>query len=246
MSAHQERLERYQLEQRNEEIKMQRRLRTYSGTFKELVKTITDTSLLEPPLKHSVDLNWPVREYSTRRSTTDPMPMLFFDISHNPNNPSPNTLLLMREEGQEVPEGLLAESMQLEFSTSTRFTTIKLKCEEPELENWDVTVERPDGIRIIDIFEEIFKTYNLPLKTPELLYYRDILDSASCQQAFERRCKETPGSAVHTRRRGMCRIDLVGSRTLFNGIFFNDDIGQYHFQLLEQHPINICLSPLSA
>ncbi|KAG6909780.1 hypothetical protein DXG01_015496 [Tephrocybe rancida] len=203
-------------------------------------------SYSHPPLKESVDLAWPIVEYAERRSKGEKMLMLFFDISRNPAEASSGSVRLLLEDGVEAPPGLLEECMQMEFSPTTPFTMIQLKCEQSELghDNWDVVVQRPNGIRIIDIFEEIYKTYNTPLQTDDYFTFPTLTNSPLSQNAFYRRSNHVPALMEATIGRGMCRVDLMGDRTLFNGVFFNADMHQYHFQLLEQDPADIISSRL--
>ncbi|KAG6910779.1 hypothetical protein DXG01_007667 [Tephrocybe rancida] len=137
-------------------------------------------------------------------------------------------------EDEGIPRRLLQEYTHMDsFSPLTRFTTLKIKCEHPMLDMWDVAVERPNGIRVIDIFEEIYKTYNAPLKQDE---FHEDADMPPCQKAYARRCWLSRGRTQDARERGTYRVDLLANRTLFNSIFYNDAIHQYHFRLSERPP----------
>ncbi|KAG6828615.1 hypothetical protein H0H87_001482, partial [Tephrocybe sp. NHM501043] len=196
----------------------------------------------DPRMDQEVERTWPLLEYAKRR--TEGMPMVFFDISRDPTLLSSDSIRIVLEDGQEASRPLVEEYMHLEFSPTTRFTMLTLKCEQSELDNWDVVIQRPDGIRIMDIFEEIFRTYNVPLTPKEYYNQHQLAASSVCQQAFFRRASHNPDLMDEIGDKGMSRIDLMADRTLFNGTFFNADIRQYHFQLLQQHSEDIGSSRL--
>ncbi|KAG6828662.1 hypothetical protein H0H87_001351 [Tephrocybe sp. NHM501043] len=200
----------------------------------------------DPPLKHSVELAWPIQEFRVRQMSTEysgPLKMLFFDISRDPLNLSEGGIRLV-EDGHSVPIKVFDQSMSMYFAPNTTFTTIKLKCDDKKLDRWDVTIARPQGIRILDVFEEIYKTYSVPLEPIEQAVLYRLIESEACQDAFLRRCNRAPGAPAENRRKGVYRVDLLGSKTLFNGLIFNGQFCQYHFQLLDRDPRDLCSSNL--
>ena len=54
---------------------------------------------------------------------------------------------------------------------------------------WIVTVQRPKGIKMCDLFEEIFKTFNEKLTKEERQAVKP-LDMEPCDRAFQERCEE--------------------------------------------------------
>ncbi|KAG6898527.1 hypothetical protein C0993_006206 [Termitomyces sp. T159_Od127] len=193
-----------------------------------------------PRIERGVELTWPLIQYATRRSDGHLWPMLFFDITRDPSDPTAGAISLHYEGNQEIQEGLLSECMKLAFSPTTKFSMIKLKGKENELDGLeDVVVNRPDGIRVIDIFSAIFKAYNVPLTLRETFYLHDLLNSMPSIDAYHRRSKPLP-----IQDRDVFRVDLLGKKTIFNGISFDEETGQFYFRLIEPHPDDITLTAL--
>jgi hypothetical protein len=84
---------------------------------------------------------------------------------------------------------------------------------------WLVHVRRREGIRIVDLFEEVYQTFNQLLTREE----RDTIqghDIGLCNRAFEERCKEALGPylpLVETRK-GWRRVDALKGCNHFRGL----------------------------
>ncbi|KAH0588134.1 hypothetical protein H2248_006853 [Termitomyces sp. 'cryptogamus'] len=185
-----------------------------------------------PSLKVPSSLSWPLLSYEDRRASADPRPMLFFDISRDPLE----GLILQWEDDQksENTGEDYSVDMQLPFSPNTPFKMVKLRCEHEVLKRWEVVVERSSGIRVIDIFTAIYNAYHVPLNAYEITVVYEQYRSPECVRAFHRRCELFPDLRDATFQRGMCRIDLLGDKTLFHGVTYDDDLGQYCFQLVDK------------
>ena len=82
---------------------------------------------------------------------------------------------------------------------------------------WNIFVNRRGGIRIIDVFEQIYESFSIVLNddekkklNPHRMKYYD--------RALRRRCAITPGLALLEERKGMRRVDLLEGHTIFMGL----------------------------
>ncbi|KAG6808882.1 hypothetical protein H0H87_012341 [Tephrocybe sp. NHM501043] len=155
-------------------------------------------------------------------------PQLLFDISRDPSDPSLGGIRIM---GQEGLEESLDQYLHMELSPKIRFTMLRIKCDARVLDRWDLLIERPNGIRIIDVFEEIYKAYNVPLTDAESEYFKFPLLSTMCYGAYRRRAKYGPAPEEKILNQGMCRVDLMQDKIFFGGFSFDNTYGQYHFHL---------------
>ncbi|KAG6874699.1 hypothetical protein C0992_006934, partial [Termitomyces sp. T32_za158] len=195
-----------------------------------------------PRIERAVELAWPLIQYTSRRCDGHLWPMLCFDITRDPCDPTAGAISFRSEGDQEIQEGLLSKCLELEFSPITKFSMIELKGSENELDRMgDVVVNRLGGIRVIDIFSAIFKAYNVPLTFRETFDLHDLINTSASADAYHHRTKSLP-----IQDKEMFRVDLLGKKTLFNGVFFDDETGQFYFRLLEleQHPGNTTLTTL--
>ncbi|KAG6876141.1 hypothetical protein C0993_005355, partial [Termitomyces sp. T159_Od127] len=193
-----------------------------------------------PRIECGVEVAWPLISNAKRRSDGNLWPMLFFDITRDPCDPTAGAISLRSEGNQRIQQGLLSECMELGFSPITKFSMIQLKGKENELDGLeDVVVNRLDGIRVMDIFSAIFKAYNVPLTLRETFYLHDLLNSAPSIDAYHRRSRPLP-----IQDRDVFRVDLLGKKTMFNGISFDEETGQFYFRLIEPHPDDITLTAL--
>ncbi|KAG6818263.1 hypothetical protein H0H93_006410 [Arthromyces matolae] len=199
----------------------------------------------DPVIREDKIFAWPMIEYKERRLHQEARPMLFFDISRKPTDLAYKPFYLAFEGGEELPAEVLEEYLQLPLSPNFPLQMIRIRCEHEVLINWDVIVERKDDqLRVIDVFEAIYNTYNTPLNSEEKRRHRDLVDSRIVDAAFIRRSKYIRADFGRTILRGICRVDLLGNTTLFNGLFFDDTFKQYCLTLREQDPNDIRLSPL--
>ncbi|KAG6814887.1 hypothetical protein H0H87_006784 [Tephrocybe sp. NHM501043] len=199
----------------------------------------------DPEIDDSVKFAWPLEAYAKRQQDDNQTPKLFFDISRDPTDPSLGGIRILDAEGHDMPDDFRDECLHLKFTPNIKLMMLRLKCQESLLDQWDVTIKRENGIHVIDIFREIHKTYNIRLNGAESGNLNSHLAEIETYAAYTRRAGYNPIFTEEALNRGMCRVDLVQNKTLFNGLTFNPVIGQYHFQLLEQHSRYICLSTLS-
>ena len=94
-------------------------------------------------------------------------------------------------------------------------TKMKIYCED--LHKWPIIAERAEGLRCIDIFEAIYKTFAVPLTAEDMDDYTPEFLS-SCIPAFEQRCKDGPGLTEVSEARGLCRVDILKTQKIFKSI----------------------------
>ncbi|KAG6814472.1 hypothetical protein H0H87_008547 [Tephrocybe sp. NHM501043] len=193
--------------------------------------------------KTEVERSWPLKPFSKRQPDTIQWPRIFFDITWDPTEPTQNGLYLFDDEsGSYLSEDSLDQCLQLKFSPDCEFTMLRLKSDEAVLDQWDIQIERQDGIRVIDVLQGIYEVYNVPLNSREYGQLYDLIQTPGCRGAFERRAKHIPLIKQKTLKGASCRVDLVKDKTLFSGIYYDDEFHQYYFQLSNQHPTHIHLS----
>jgi hypothetical protein len=100
---------------------------------------------------------------------------------------------------------------------STHCVVTKMIIYADNMHRWPVIAERAEGLRCMDVFEAIYKTYAVPLTpqeknefTPEFL--------RSCMPAFLQRCKDGPGLTNVNEARGLCRVDTLQAQRIFRGL----------------------------
>ncbi|KAF8176685.1 hypothetical protein K438DRAFT_1533500, partial [Mycena galopus ATCC 62051] len=76
-----------------------------------------------------------------------------------------------------------------------------------------LAVERPEGLRCIDVFYAIYCKYKKKPRPNEMP-----VDRAKYEAAFEQRCKDGPGLADLNRRAGFLRVDLLREKRIFDGL----------------------------
>ena len=84
-------------------------------------------------------------------------------------------------------------------------------------EPWNIHANRRGGIRIIDVFEKIHESFSIILNDDE----KKKLDPRKMKyydRAFHQRCVITPGLTLLEERKGMRRVDLLESQTIFMGL----------------------------
>jgi len=80
-----------------------------------------------------------------------------------------------------------------------------------------IRIRRRDGIRCIDVLQEIFNAYDQRLSREEQQALALEIDER-CVTAFKRRCKDAPHLPPVNERQGMRRVDLLRGRRVFNGL----------------------------
>lgn len=193
-----------------------------------------------------VALSWPILEYKQRRRGPDVKPMVFFDISQDPDGMDGRGIRLLSHGDWGIDKDFPDEYKNLPFSTAIKFRYIDMKCTAPELQPWNVIIEHTegDGIQVIDFFTAIYNTYQRRLTRDELHKYRHLVNSEACQRAFKRRCQKAPGSTEYNERQGIRRVDLAGDKTLYLRLHCDPDTKRYEFDLGQQNQDRICDSQL--
>ncbi|KAF9465304.1 hypothetical protein BDZ94DRAFT_1254212 [Collybia nuda] len=85
------------------------------------------------------------------------------------------------------------------------------------LDQWPIRIRRAQGIRCIDVFEEIYRKLSEPLTEEDM----DTIGrgyAERCVRAFKQRCKDSPGLTLYNEKRGMQRVDLLRGRRIFEGL----------------------------
>ena len=141
------------------------------------------------------------------------LPELYFDVSLDPTDgqigvraflPGTRYTRLLNEEEKNLP-------------ASTHCKVTKMIIYAKDMEKWPVVAERAEGLRCIDVFEAIYKTYSVPLTEEEKnAYTPEFL--RSCMPLFEQRCKEGPGLTAFNIARGLCRVDTLQMDRVFKGL----------------------------
>ncbi|KAF8994466.1 hypothetical protein BDQ17DRAFT_1094306 [Cyathus striatus] len=89
------------------------------------------------------------------------------------------------------------------------------------LEKWPVhAIASRGGLRCIDVFKAIYKTFSEYLTRDEIAEAaaRDPDYFRRCQRHFKQRCADAPGIDRVLERDGMCRVDLLKGRRVFKGL----------------------------
>ncbi|KAG6816187.1 hypothetical protein H0H87_008014 [Tephrocybe sp. NHM501043] len=194
-----------------------------------------------PMLGRTVSVTWPLLEYRIRKEKHDPM--IFFDVSQPPTSLDRSKgVQVLRKNDSGMSTQLTKEDADLPFTKEAWVSIVDMRCGVPELAAWDVIVQPYEGdkIRVRDVFQKIYDTYQVPLTQEERLKYHHIVNSRACQEAFKRRCRNAPMSTLWNEQQGIRRIDLAGDRTLF--LMVHGDglpTRRYMFDLAPQDPVNM-------
>jgi hypothetical protein len=159
--------------------------------------------------EEAIALSWPltVSESSGRRR----YPLVYFDIWFNPRY-DPSAIKVYRRLFQDISEG----DRNLPASSHCVLQEMDITC--PVLQtSFLLKIRRPDGIRCIDVFQEIFDAYDHRLRSEERQALAPGIDDR-CIVAFQKRCKDTPHLPLVNERQGMRRVDLLRGKRIFNGL----------------------------
>ncbi|KAJ2917024.1 hypothetical protein MD484_g3428, partial [Candolleomyces efflorescens] len=166
----------------------------------------------EVPLKdEAIALSWPLVDLETRRHAR--YPALFFDAGFDPRTPGYEIQVVRYGE---TSRSLIAREEETLLVSPHAFMTEMTLINE-RLSQWPVVVHNPKGIRCVDVFRAIYKTYSIVLTKSELMHWgQGYIDR--CQRAFEQRCQDGPQLPPVTKAKGLCRIDLLKGEKIFKGI----------------------------
>jgi hypothetical protein len=151
----------------------------------------------------SIVLSWPLVSYAERRNLK--YPLLYFDVAFDPREP-----INVKDNRAMHFLPLPPEDRELPVSTHCKVTEIIIDC--PHVGS--LIVERPEGLRCIDVFYAIYCKYQKKPRPHEMP-----ADRAKYQPAFEQRCKDSPGiSDVNLKKTGFLRVDLLKGKRIFDGL----------------------------
>jgi hypothetical protein len=153
----------------------------------------------------SIVLSWPLVSYAERRNLE--YPLLYFDVAFDPRE-----LFNVKDNRTMHFLPLPPEDRDLPVSTNYKVTEITIDC--PHVGS--LIVERPDGLRCIDVFYAIYCKYQKKPRSHEIPLPAD---RAEYQPAFEQRCKDSPGmESVNLNEIGFLRVDLLRGKRIFDGL----------------------------
>lgn len=164
------------------------------------------------PMKNeAIALSWPLIDYDVRRHKGGPS--LYFDAAFDPNLQG-YEVKLMRP-GERSASIITPEEIRMFVSPHTILQDMTLF--HPKFPHWKVQVHNSRGIRCLDVFREIYRTFSAPLSQDELMQCSSRFIE-SCEHAFNQRCEDSPGLPPVTKSKGICRIDLLKGERIFRGL----------------------------
>ncbi|PSR72297.1 hypothetical protein PHLCEN_2v11889 [Hermanssonia centrifuga] len=110
-------------------------------------------------------------------------------------------------------------------AANTALTRMTIQCRL--LPYWEIIVENPAGITCRDIFCTIHDSLHTTLTDAERDIYVTDRRRAKVQEAFTKRCRDTPELDEYTRQRGMMRVDLLEGKRIFMGLSRPPDEGEF-------------------
>jgi len=151
----------------------------------------------------SIVLSWPLVPFADRRHLKHPL--VYYDVAFDPRD-AVNVKDNRRTHFLALPQ----EDRELPVSTHCKVTEIVIDC--PLVGS--LVVERPEGLRCIDVFYAIYCKYQKKPRKHEMP-----TDKAKYQPAFEQRCNDCPGLAEYNRTQtGFLRVDLLRGKRIFEGL----------------------------
>ncbi|KAF5336242.1 hypothetical protein D9758_014356 [Tetrapyrgos nigripes] len=105
-------------------------------------------------------------------------------------------------------------------SPRTLLTEMTIFCDMMDM--WPVRVVRKEGIRCLDVFDAIYRTYAVPVtdKEKQILGPEVILRS---EAAFSQRIRDGPGLPYVNERLGVLRVDTLANYRIFGGLVQNGE-----------------------
>lgn len=153
----------------------------------------------------AIVLSWPLVPFADRRHLKHPL--VYYDVAFDPRDTAN-----IRDNRKTHFLALPQEDRELPVSTHCKVTEMVIHC--PLVGS--LVVERPEGLRCIDVFYAIYCKYQ---KKPRSYEMPTAEDKAKYQLAFEQRCNDCPGLAEYNRTRiGFLRVDLLRGKRIFEGL----------------------------
>lgn len=151
----------------------------------------------------SIVLSWPLVPFAERRHLK--YPLVYYDVAFDPRD-APNV-----KDNRRTHFLALPQDRELPVSTHCKVTEMVIDC--PFVGS--LVVERPEGLRCIDVFYAIYCKYQKKPRSHEM----PTTNKAKYQPAFEQRCNDCPGLAEYNRRQiGFLRVDLLRGKRIFEGL----------------------------
>lgn len=150
----------------------------------------------------SIALSWPLVPFAERRHLK--YPLVYFDIAFDPQD-GPN----IKDNRWKHFLALPQEDRELPVSTHCKITEMVIEC--PHVGS--LVVERPEGLRCIDVFYAVYCKYQKKPRSHEMPS-----DPSRYRRAFEQRCADCPGLGEYNLRRGFLRVDLLRGQRIFEGL----------------------------
>lgn len=178
-----------------------------------------------PQKEEEISLSWPFIDPTSKAPTHQrrKFPQLHFDVGMNPSDTSHGVRAYVWTSSVCVAPSfrpLTSEEKNIPASSHCVLTRMVIHCRDNGMDRWPIVAERPEGLRCIDVFEAIYRTFAVPLTTEELKQYsNDFIDS--CIPAFEQRCRDIAGRGNGERdreRKAICRVDMLRTQKIFRGL----------------------------
>lgn len=168
-----------------------------------------------PQKDEEISLSWPFIDPAGKSDNhqRQQFPRLFYDVGMHPWVEGVGIRKYIS--GSAYTEALTREQLDLPVSSHCILRRMTIMCEH--MDRWPIVAERAEGLRCLDVFEAIYRTFSVPLTAEEKSSYtRQFLDS--CMPAFKQRCLDGPGLTARNEAMGLCRIDVLRTKKIFRGI----------------------------
>ncbi|KAJ7133455.1 hypothetical protein C8R44DRAFT_772460 [Mycena epipterygia] len=176
-----------------------------SNLGKSQTTTVHRTAALK---EESISLSWPLVQFSSRKKSKQPGPMLYFDVAFDPRQS--RNLMDKKDMMDEQEEFRPLREAHRILSASTHCNMTEMTIECPHI--GQITVKRSRGIRCIDVFSEIYDAYHKKLRSDTTPQNID-----RYIPYFVRRCEDS-GNREAEAKAGMRRVDLLRGKRIFDGL----------------------------
>ena len=163
-----------------------------------------------PQQEEAIALSWPLNV--SDRPGRLRKPRVYFDIWFSPRR-DPTAVMAFTSAGFRP---LSEDDHYLPASSHCVLTEMDITC--PILRtSFIIKVERPQGIRCVDVFQGIFNAYDARLTAEEQRRFASEIDER-CWRAFRQRCQDAPHLPEVNQRQGMRRVDLLRGVRIYDGL----------------------------
>ncbi|KAH7920770.1 hypothetical protein BV22DRAFT_1107536 [Leucogyrophana mollusca] len=167
-----------------------------------------------PPLSHPHDLPVRLAPWLIPNPVNATLPQITWDITQHPS-------AAKRLTGSHV--SVDASTVFKELATLPGVKRLQIVCDTGHMSNlWGpINVERSSKVKIRDVLDAIYEFFQSPLTGPEVSYLESLSrgNREHMEQAFRRRCRESPGLPGFEWRQGLRRVDCLGDKTSFWGLW---------------------------